>query len=396
MVMLFEELCRQRKWSESTKSLYKSCVELYEEVNHLSLDELIEEADREEEERIRWKKRTLKKRLIDFRQFLYENKSEGTAVRYFSCIKTVYNHFEIEIGTIPSFASKQVDKTYVKRFEDIPTKQEIIDAYYEASNVVKGVILFASSSGISKVDLLNLTVKNFITACAEYLTTSDLLEQLQELKSKVVIPTFEGYRQKTGTRFVTFCSPEAAEHIVQELLGRDSHIRKAYDEADDDEREDLPDKLCEDDKLFDISYSHLTYILRRINDKLKLGTVGKFRKFRCHQLRAFQASTLLNAENAFTESEVDALQGRKKDKTHRAYFVESTSKLKAKYESNVDELMLFKSVNNIDKEALEELQKENAFYKKEIVKNETKLEEQENRINQIIATQRELEAKLGL
>ena len=382
----FEEFCEQRQISKSTKALYESCVKLYEEVNSLSLDELIEEADREEEERIRWKKRTLKKRLLDYRKFLYENKSEGTAVRYFSCIKTVYTHFEIEIGALPSFASKQIDKTHEKRFEDIPTKQEIIDAYYEATNVVKCVILFASSSGISKVDLTNLTVGDFIAACGDEVSRNyKLVDQLKQIKGKDIIPTFEGERQKTGTRFVTFCSPEASEHIIQYLLGRDAHIQK-----------ETNGQLELTDKLFDISLSHLSYVLRRINDKLNLGTVGKFSKFRCHQLRAFQASTLLNAENAFTESEVDALQGRKKDKTHRAYFVESTSKLKAKYEENVDELMLFKQIHGVDEEAVSKLKEENDFFKNELVRNEKKLEEQQKRINEIINNQRELEALLGI
>lgn len=385
----------EKGMSASTFGLYSACVKSYEELNNLSLDELIAEADREEEEGIRWKKRTLKTRLLDFRKYLFENKSEGTANRYMGCIKSIYRHFEIELQDLPSFASKQIDKTYEKKYEDIPSKQDLIDAYHEANNVCKCIILFASSSGFSKVDLLNLSVNDFIIACNDYIHSDELISQLEELKAqKEVIPYFEGCRQKTKSRFTTFCSPEATEHIVQYLIGRDASIREAFEKAEEEYADSLSDRLYGSDPLFDISYSHLSYVFRKINNKLGMGTVGKYTKFRCHQLRAYQASTLLN--NGLTVSEVDALQGRKKDKTHRAYFVESKSKLFNKYYACVDELMLFKKIHEIDEEAFEKVKAENNFFKKEIVKNEQKLEEQQEVINEIITNQKELEALLGL
>ena len=58
--------------------------------------------------------------------------------------------------------------------------------------------------------------------------------------------------------------------------------------------------------------------------------------------------------------------------------------------------MLFKSIHKIDSEAFDKLEKENRFYKKELVKNESKLEEQQKTIEKIISNQRELEALLGI
>lgn len=388
----------EKNLSKSTAGLYESCVKIYEAVNNSTLDELLNEADEEEEAGIRWKKRKLRVRLINFRKYLFDNKSQGTANRYFSCIKTIYRHNEIELQELPSYNSKQVDKTYEKSFGDIPTKAELVDAYYEANNVCKCIILFASSSGISKVDFLNLTVGDFIEACSDFVTKDNLLEQLYELKEvNNLIPCFEGNRQKTGTRYTTFCSPEAAEHIIQYLVGRDAEIKEAFENADDDEQEDLPEQLYSTDALFDISSSHLWYVFRRINNKLQLGKVGKFTKFRCHQLRAYQASTLVNLEeNPFTIDEVDALQGRKKDKTHRAYFTESKQKLFRKYCENVDALQLFKTTHSVSNEEVKRIREENRFYKNEIIRNENKLEEQQRTIDQILSNQRELEALLGL
>ena len=391
-----EQFFEDRNSSKSTRQHYTSAVKLFAYLNKKSMTELIEEADNEEEQKVRWKNRTIRERLIQFRNYLYQNKSEGTAKLYLNDVRTVYRHFEIELQTLPVFNSHQIDKTYEMGFEDLPTKEELVSAYYEANNVTKCIILFAMSSGYSKVDLLNLTVNDFIVACN--IKNDKLIKQLEELKNTdVIIPMFKGVRQKTTKKFTTFCSPEAAEHIVHYLIGRDALIRKNYQEADDDEKKNLNGMLHRDDKLFDVSESHLNYTFRRINDKLQLGKVGKYTKFRCHVLRKFQASTLLNLQNIqWTVEEIDSLQGRSKDKTHRAYFHDDSEKLWKKYYDSVDELMLFKSIHQIDEKAFEQLKTENNFYKKEIVKNETKLEEQQKTIDKILSNQRELEALLGI
>ena len=385
--MILEQFISEKGFADSTAGLYIACAKLYCEVNDgQSLDFLINEADEEEEAGVRWKHRKLKERLIKYRKYLFDNKSEGTANRYFACIKTIYRHFEIEVLSLPSFNSKQIDKTYQMDYTDLVTKQEIIDAYYEGNNEMKTIILFLISTGLSKVDMLNMKVIDFFKACDVDYENKSVLECLYEIKEKDdLIPIFKGERQKTGVKYITFCSPEAVEHIVQRLIGRDANLREDGSE------------LCLDDKLFDISNSHLLYSFRKINNKLGLGKVGKFNKMRCHMLRKYHASTLLNCEDIkWTVEEIDSLQGRLQDMTHRAYFHQSLDKLYEKYCACVDELMLFKSINGIDEEAFEQLKSENNFYKKEIVKNENKLEEQQRTIDQILSNQRELEKLLGL
>lgn len=379
-----EQFFIERNSAKSTQTHYTASVKLYEELNNMTLNELLVEADAEEEKGIRWKHRKIKSRLVDFRNWLYQNKAEGTARQYFADIRTIYRHFEIEIHDLPRYTSKQIDKTYEMRFEDILTKDEIIDAYYEANNVLKCIILLASSSGLSKVDMLNLTVKDFIEACD--CKNKELFEQLEEIKSnKKLIPCFSGNRQKTAKAYTTFCSPETTQHIVQYLIGRNAQIEYAYQKG-----ESMDCQLRYDDKLFDISDSHLSYSFRLINNKLHLGNVGKSTKFRCHALRKFQATTLLNIkENGFSVQEIDKLQGRSQDKTHRAYFHNDKEALYEKYVQCVDELMLFESIHSVDAAEVEKLKVENLTYK-------NKLADQEKTINQIIENQRELEKLLGI
>lgn len=396
--MILDTFFTERGSSPSTQDHYRAASKLYQKLNDMTLEQLIDEADAEEENAIRWKNRKLRERLIAFRTYLYNTKAEGTAKQYLNDIRTIYRHFEIELQSLPRFNSHQIRKTYEMSYEDILTKKEIKDAYYEASNIGKCIILFIMSSGFSRVDTLNLTVFDFIKACEGHYKSDELLSQLNELKQvDCIIPQFRDERQKTSKKFTTFCSPEAAEHIIQYLIGRDAQIKLTYEEADEDEKEDLPSELDICDKLFDISESHLSYTFRVINSKLNLGEAGENTRFRCHMLRKFHATTLLNLSDIeWTVQEIDALQGRSMDKTHRAYFHNRTDKLREKYVDSVDSLMLFKSIHQIDEEAFEKLKTENNFYKKEIVKNEKKLENQQKTIDKIISNQRELEKMLGL
>ncbi len=169
---VLEQFFKDKGSSENTMKLYQYAVMHYENLHNKSIEELLEEADMEEEQGIRWKKRSIRRYLIQFRNDLYTSKSENTAKKYMSCIKTLYRHYEIELQPLPSFDSKQ-----------ILTKQEIKDAYYEANNVCKCIILMGISTGLSKIDMLNLTVDDFLSACKieEY---TDVLSALNTLKKE--------------------------------------------------------------------------------------------------------------------------------------------------------------------------------------------------------------------
>ena len=346
MESMLQTFLTERSIAPSTRTGYISSVQLYEELNEASLDDLIIEAEREEEEGIRWKHRTLKKRLINFRNHLMNTLKESSAKIYLNKIKSIYSHFEIEIGKLPYFKSNNVNKSHVVTYEELPTRDEILQGYYAANNTLKTVILLASSSGMSRIDMLNLTVSDFLAACRDYVDSNgSVLDQLRELHSRDdLIPTFRMSRQKTTKPYITFCSPEAATHIIHLIFENKS--------------------FNADDRVFKCKGSTLNLWFKKLNDNLQLGTVGEYVKLRCHMLRKYHASTLINAKNGFTVEEVDTLQGRSKDMTHRSYFMERESVLKQKYIACLDELaILHKNQSN-----LIELKNENENYKKELAK----------------------------
>ena len=64
---LLEEIHIVKNHSDCTKLVYKQAVGKYTAFCEKSMEELLEEAEDEEDKGVRWKKRTLKRRLLSFR-----------------------------------------------------------------------------------------------------------------------------------------------------------------------------------------------------------------------------------------------------------------------------------------------------------------------------------------
>ena len=90
-----------------------------------------------------------------------------------------------------------------------------------------------------------------------------------------VVPTFHIKRQKTGKHFTTFCSPEATLAINNYLLWR-------------------IDSLLDRRRLFKVDPNYFTHGFSLVNERLNLGKVGNYNRFRSHMLRKFHASALYN------------------------------------------------------------------------------------------------------
>ena len=103
---LLDDLAKSRNLSYKTRQGYLNAINVYVSFNKKSFKDLLNEAEREEESGIRWKKRKLKQRLINFRIYLQEKYLVSTAKVYFQRIISLYNHFEIEIHKLPPLSTK--------------------------------------------------------------------------------------------------------------------------------------------------------------------------------------------------------------------------------------------------------------------------------------------------
>lgn len=314
---------KNHKWNTQRK--YKYAVQKYCKYHNKTLHELLEEAEQEEEKGIRWKHRKLKKRLLNYRQWLVENYAKNTINANFIPILVIYEFYEIELQKLPRISN--IQKTAPITYKDLPDKEVIRAALDIASPLMKAVILFTVSSGTARAETLNLTINDYMKATQEYHNTNDITEMIDTLnKIEDVVPTFNILRQKTNKYYTTYCSPEAVKAINHYLLSR-------------------VDPLTPDSPLFKIGETTFIIKFEELNDELGLGFVGNYRRLRSHMLRKYHATTLYNDGMALDK--INDLQGKTKNKTDSVYFMTNPEDLKLEYIEHLPALSMGKDVEKI-------------------------------------------------
>lgn len=303
-----EKIQAERNVNSSTMKGYVSTVKKYMGFNKMHLKELLEEASYEEEMHIPMRERKIKKRLLDYRTALLSSTMTSSGIStYFSRIKTLYGHFEIEV---PSLPVAKYPKGYESNYLDLPTREDIMKAIEICDIQLKAIILFQASSGTASAEALSLTVQQFIDATKEYHHGGSLPQILDELsEQRNIVPIFYLNRIKTDKHYFTFCTPEASLSIVKALQSRLSF-----------------EELTGGSKLFPFKKHKLLTSYQEINDKFNWGFKGKFRFFRSHTLRKFHASNI-----GLTAEYIDMLEGRSRNSVHETYIKADPTKLKKIY-----------------------------------------------------------------
>ncbi len=324
--MYFEQFVEERNLSPETIKRYKSSIKQYSEYYEMSFDELIDEAIDEEADGIDKRRRNLKNRLLQFRSYLISetNLRTSTIRTYLTNICAAYAHFDIEIPHLPHMnKNDEVQTTYF----DLPTKEQIGMAVEIAGVRVGSLILFMASSGTGRTECANMTIQTFIDACRGYYTASTLPEIIHELSESIIeiVPTFYLFRQKTRKQYYTFCTPEAANAILEWL-----ELRLLLCEEEGTE-------LKFENSLWDLNQRQISYHLKHINDELNFGYKGAHRFFRPHTLRKFHASNI-----GLSEDNIDLLQGRSRDSIHETYIKTNPERFKKTYMAVMDNVTIGK------------------------------------------------------
>lgn len=344
---IIEEFAKARRLKKGTLEQYQIALNFYSKFQQKPLSKLLEEADAEEEQGIRWKKRKLKQRLLNYRNYLYEHHVKSTADLKFALIKTFYKHYEIEIHDLPTLNRKNIKLSEPLKFKDLPDKELIRKCLKIANPLMRAIILFMSSSGCARAETLSLTVQDYLDATKEYHQTNDISKAVEIMHDKDIVPTFYLKRIKTNKYYYTFCSPEANREIINYLLLR----------------EDLNNDKLNEIQLFKCNTAYFERHFAKINNTLDLGKIGAHNRFKSHILRKFHATNLYNDKMSLEE--IDALQGRSKEATHSSYFTEDPTKLKEKYIEHLDCLTINLDVNNINIKSPEYLELEQKYNEKE-------------------------------
>lgn len=358
---ILDDFVKSRNLKPISKKAYKASIKLYTEYHQMTLQDLIKEAEIEEDTGIRWKRRKLKRRLIDFRTFLAEKYLKNYAKNTFSRILTIYKHYEIEIHDLPPLSQKNFHQPNPISYKDLPDKDILGIALEISKPVMKAIILFMSSSGCARKETLNLTIQDFIDATIDYHTppaqrkqnhTKNIYEVLEILKDhNDIVPTFKLRRQKTDKWYYTFCSPEATTEIINYLL-------------------QLTKPLTPETKLFQIHQSTFSTKFINMNTVMQLGKKGTYNRLRSHMLRKFHASRLKN--DGMDKYDVNSMQGKGLNSTDEAYFLDDPEKLREKYIKHMACLTINLDINKIDIESPEFKQLKEMYKEKEAEVNNMK------------------------
>lgn len=313
---IFENFITDKHLSLNTAKSYRNNLKRYAQYHNLSLQELVDEADQEEEARVREKRRKIIRRLIDYRNYMIkEDYSTNTIKLSLIQVKTFYRYNYISIPYIPPANLKE---EYQIMYDDIPTVEHIRQALQSTtSKRNRALILFMSSSGTASNETLHLTIQDFINSTKDYHNSNNIQEVINQLKTqKDIVPLWQLRRIKTDYQYYTCSSPESTREIIEYLTTRTN--------------------LQPNNQLFHIQPRTLMKTFQRINETNNWGNKGYYNFFRAHMLRKFHASQIHDTQLAH------ALQGRKPDSVTETYIKHNPENLRKEYLKHLDKLTIEK------------------------------------------------------
>lgn len=347
---LLEDFQKRRNLKQSSMRQYKTVLLKYAKFNKMSLNELLMEAETEEDERIPQRRKTLLTRLLDFRNHMTKEYKRNYVKSAMTKVVTLYTTYGLEIPKLPSQSEKNMNESLPISFKDLPDKEIIKASLKITTPLMKAIILFMSSSGCARTETLNITIQDFIDATILYHNSNDIYEVIEILREREdVVPTFRLKRQKTDKWYYTFCSPEAVSAILDYLIS----IKKP---------------ISNNDNLFQYHEVTVCYKFKEINDELKLGKKGTYNRMRSHMLRKFHASNLKN--HGMSKEDINEMQGKGQNLVDEAYFFDDPNILREKYIEHMAAITINLDINNIDIKSPEYLELQQKYSQKEAeVKN---------------------------
>jgi len=369
---LVQEFFNSRPISNGTKKNYIYRFIKYSNFTGMSLSELIEEAEEEENKQIRTRHRKIKKYLNEFARYLDnveytpgKKYSEITIGRSITDIKTFYHYFDI---ITPKINLKPENPP---RRDDLPTMEEIKKALRNINTRDKALILLHLSSGMGGAEVKDLKTETFLKGLE--LPENTPLEELRSNLPEHPICTLWIIRIKENVEYVTFCSPECIYAIVDYLEEKGSYSEYLFPNTQGK-------KMSEQ--------SHMG-IFKRINDKLGFGFTanGKRRRFTSHKLRAIFSTNMYATGVDWTK--IDQMLGHSPNKITRAYRRPSEDVYKEAYIDGLDSITTDK-INIIDYRSpeVQALRDENIELREELKS------QKENQKDEIARLKAELESSV--
>lgn len=332
----FKDFIRSRGIKKKTVRIYESRIRYYCKFVGKSPTELVDEAEKEQDQGIKLRKRKVKIYVLDFIDHLKSiGRSSNTIKSYIETIKAFYNEYDIDIPKLKGNFSKKGEN---KTFETLPTKAHIRQVIDICSLRDKAIVLLHFSSGMGASEIRHLSYSDFFNAIKEEIGLEDseifnfttINEKIKNKKD--AIGTWKINRYKTGMPYITFNSPESNKAIINYILDRERNNKHIKDQ---------------DDKLFTtatgltISDAAHSLLFRRLNQRAGLGYRSEHRNFfTSHMLRKLFTSTLYKV--GVDKLAIDWMLGHKIDPITESYFKADVKSLKQQYLKVIADLTLEK------------------------------------------------------
>lgn len=326
-MMEFKEYCEIRGLSPNSIKFYAIVFNKYVTFTGKTLEELLEEAELEEDLEVKMRKRKLRKHLIGFK---LELKKQGLSNLYIkqslTLIKSYYRENYITLPFEPKRKSRSDKKQ--PTIHNLPTMEEIQSFIESAKPTYKAIATVMLSSGMSRAEICSLTFKHLYNAIPLPKTPQnmeDLIEKLELNKDQILF--WNIIRIKTGNHYFTFTSPEATDYILKYL--KELYLKHPeYNPKSEDtlfRNNNVP-----------ITPHSVSEMFRAINLRLGLREINNRVVVRPHNLRKYFATTLEKAKMPHLSTRW--LMGHNLDDTTSSYFFADPETLRADYIGVLDQL----------------------------------------------------------
>lgn len=346
---LFQDMCSNRSLAESSIKRYKLVLQKYVDFNQMTLEELLTEAEDDEDTIPRLRKRKITERLSKFKEYLnQENNSNYYINHQLSLVRSFYFEFDIQLPQIRRSKTRKDKKQ--ETIEDLPNMVDIRKSLEHSNTTYRAIILLMLSSGMSRSEIPSLTFKHLYDGIPlkKYPNNLDKLIDAIESKEDLVI-YWRVERVKTGNKYFTFSSPETSDFILKYL----KELHRA-----------CPDYIPKpDDILFrpnniPITPDSLSQMFKRINKRAGLKKNDGKLTVRPHLLRKVFSTTL--ERNKFPHLYTRWLMGHSIDSTTAAYFKADPEALKEDYIQIINHLTVTQEIDpkTVTSEGYKELKAE--------------------------------------
>ena len=181
---IFISLCSEKNLSNNSKKKYRNCLKNYTNYHQLTLEELVNEAERDEENSVRLARRKIRTRLLNFRTHLINDLEykASTIKTNMICAKALYRFYGVELPEIPNAVLTESPNDSIG-FEDLPTINDIKTAIESTKKAKhKALFIFTACNGAARMELVNFTFKQFLEGvkpfCNNPETPSDIINDL--------------------------------------------------------------------------------------------------------------------------------------------------------------------------------------------------------------------------